>query len=140
MVEEISSIMLGRSPPSYDTLTLIAMQGHQTKSKNKTETKHYIIKPGSDLGFIFIFLLSLKPGPSVQSFFVFFLFHWRCGFFRVFLYNYRFSLCMESTSYVFPLRMVFFYLVTTGWIFLHQSAYVRIQSINQSINQCSKSF
>ena len=29
-----------------------------------------------------------------------------------------FSLCMEST-YVFPLRMVFFYLVTTGWIFLH---------------------
>ena len=25
-----------------------------------------------------------------------------------------------STSYVFPFRVVFFYLVTTGWIFLHQ--------------------
>ena len=28
-----------------------------------------------------------------------------------------FSLCMESKSYVFSFRMVFFYLVTTGWIF-----------------------
>ena len=28
-----------------------------------------------------------------------------------------FSLCMESTSYVLSFRMVFFYLVTTGWIF-----------------------
>ena len=27
------------------------------------------------------------------------------------------SLCMESTSYVLSFRMVFFYLVTTGWIF-----------------------
>ena len=27
-----------------------------------------------------------------------------------------FSLCMESTPYVFPFRMVFFYLTTTGWI------------------------
>ena len=27
-----------------------------------------------------------------------------------------FSLCMESTSYVLSFRMVFFYLVTTGWI------------------------
>ena len=31
-----------------------------------------------------------------------------------------FSLCMKSTSYVFPFRMVFFYLVATGWTFLHQ--------------------
>ena len=38
---------------------------------------------------------------------------------------------MESTWYVFPFRMVFFYLVTTGWIF-DISLYVRIQS-NQSI-------
>ena len=28
-----------------------------------------------------------------------------------------FFLCTESTSYVFPFRMVFFYIVTTGWIF-----------------------
>ena len=28
-----------------------------------------------------------------------------------------FSLCMESTSYVFSFRVVFIYLVTTGWIF-----------------------
>ena len=45
-----------------------------------------------------------------------------------------FSLCMESTSYVFLLRMMFFYFVT-GWIF-ETSAYVRIES-NQS-NQQSK--
>ena len=30
-------IMSGRSPPLYCTLTLIAVQGHQTKSKIKTE-------------------------------------------------------------------------------------------------------
>ena len=28
-----------------------------------------------------------------------------------------FSLSMESTSYFFSFRMVFFYLLTTGWIF-----------------------
>ena len=39
------------------------------------------------------------------------------------------SVCMESTSYLFPFRMVFSYLVTTGWILT--SAYVRIQSITQ---------
>ena len=44
-----------------------------------------------------------------------------------------FALCMESTSYVFPFRMVFFYLVTTGSIFF-TSAYVRIQSISISRN------
>ena len=41
-----------------------------------------------------------------------------------------FSLFMESTSYVFPFRMVFFYLVTTCWIF-----YISLceNSTNQSI-------
>ena len=40
--------------------------------------------------------------------------------------------CLESTSYVFPFRMVFFYLVTAGWIFT--SAYVReFNQSNQSI-------
>ena len=38
------------------------------------------------------------------------------------------SLCMESTSYVLSFRMVFFYLVTTGWIFY-------ISLCENSINQ-----
>ena len=33
--------MSGRSPPLYCTLTLIAMQGHQKNSKNKTKTMYY---------------------------------------------------------------------------------------------------
>ena len=41
-----------------------------------------------------------------------------------------FSLCMESTSYVFPFRMVFFYLVTTGWIFY--ISLLRDNSINST--------
>ena len=45
------------------------------------------------------------------------LFIWRCLYFRVFLYHCPFPLCMESTSYGFSCRMLFFYLVTTGWIF-----------------------
>ena len=49
-----------------------------------------------------------------------------------------FFLCMESTWYVAPFRMVFFYLVTTGWIF-DISLYVRIQS-NQSIVLRSNAF
>ena len=36
--------------------------------------------------------------------------------------------CMESTSYVFSFRLVFFYLVTTGWVF-------DISSSENSINQ-----
>ena len=82
----------------------------------------------------FVFLLSLKPRPFVQSsfdmqarpdshtcFFLFFsfflLFIWRCRFFRVFFVPFLLSLCVESTSYVIPFRMVCFYLVTTTWIF-----------------------
>ena len=39
----------------------------------------------------------------LRPFFFFFLFLWRCRFFRVFLYHYvPFSLCLESTPYVFP--------------------------------------
>ena len=36
--------------PTVIPLTLIAMQGHRTKSKNKTETMLYIIKQGSIYG------------------------------------------------------------------------------------------
>ena len=43
------------------------------------------------------------------------------------MYYLPFSLCMESTSYVLSFRILFFYLVTTGWILM--SACVRIQSI-----------
>ena len=43
-----------------------------------------------------------------------------------------FSPCMESTSYVLSFRMVFFYLVTTGWIF-------DISLCENSINQGSSS-
>ena len=41
------------------------------------------------------------------------------------------SLYRESTSYVFFFRMVFFYLVTTGWIFYISLYYVRIQRIQK---------
>ena len=50
--------------------------------------------------------------------------------FRVFFVPLPFSLCTEGTSYVISFRLMFFYLVTTGWIFYIFSAYVRIQSIN----------
>ena len=49
------------------------------------------------------------------------------SFSRVFFVPFPLSLCMESTSYVLFFRMVFFYLVTTGWIFD-----ICLQSINQS--------
>ena len=74
--------------------------------------------------FVFVFMLSLKPRPFIQSFFilryagasiatrVFFLSSFclfgDVAFSEYFLYHCRFSLCMESTtSYVFPFRMVF---------------------------------
>ena len=110
--------------------------------------------------FVFVFLLSLKPRPFVQSLrssicmrpqphavtlnkslcpflFVslrsFFFFFGDVAFSEYFctitVYS---SLSMESRSYVFPFRMMFFYLVTTGWILDISAYYVRIQSINQS--------
>ena len=59
------------------------------------------------------------PIATRVSFFLSFslLFIWRCRFFRVFFVPYPLSLCIESTSNVLSFRMVFFYLVTTGWIF-----------------------
>ena len=59
---------------------------------------------------------------------------WRCSFFRVFLFTITvFSLFIESASYVFSFRVVFSYLVATGWIF-YISLLSEKQSINQSIN------
>ena len=54
-------------------------------------------------------------------------FIWTCPFYRVLFVPLPFSLCMESTSYVISFRMVFFYLVTTGWISDIISLYVRVQ-------------
>ena len=55
---------------------------------------------------------SMCRGFDSHSCFIF----WRCRFFRVFFVLFPLSLCMESTSYVLSFRMVFVYLVTTGWI------------------------
>ena len=41
MVVWVNSIILGRSPSSYCTLTLIAMQGHQKNSENKNVVVHH---------------------------------------------------------------------------------------------------
>ena len=68
-------------------------------------------------------MLSLKkPRP-------FFLFL-EMSLFQSICVSLPFSLCMESTSYVFPFRVVFFYLVTTGWIFFINSSE---NSIDQSL-------
>ena len=80
--------------------------------------------------FVFASMLSLKPRPFVQSFFDMqaprqphvFLSFFLCFFdvaFSEYFVSLPFSLInsIESTSYVFPFRMVFFYLVTTDWIF-----------------------
>ena len=78
--------------------------------------------------FVFVFVVSLKPQPFVQSsfdmqalrqphvFLSFFPFlSWATLLFPIFFLP--FSLCIESTSYGLSFRMVCFYLVTTGWIF-----------------------
>ena len=89
----------------------------------------------------FVFLISLKPRPFVQSFFdmhaprqshavtnclrtfcfylflFFFFSSLETSLFPSIFVPLPFSLCMESTSYLSPFRMVFFYLVTTGRVF-----------------------
>ena len=57
---------------------------------------------------------------------------WWCPINLVFLVPLPFSLCMESASYVLSFRMMFFYSVTTDWIF-----YISLcdNSIDQSNNQ-----
>ena len=54
---------------------------------------------------------------AIHVSFFFLWFNWRCRFFRVFFVPLSSSLRMESTSYVLSFRMVFFFLVTMGWIF-----------------------
>ena len=64
-------------------------------------------------------VLRYAGSPIAPRFFLFFflLFIWRCRFSRVFFVPFPPSLYIETTSYVLFFRMVFFYLVTTGWIF-----------------------
>ena len=59
---------------------------------------------------------------------VFFFFLGDVAFSEYCFVPFTLSLCMESTSYVLSFRMVFFYLVTTGWSF-------DISLCEQSINQ-----
>ena len=80
--------MSGRDRPLYYTLTLIAMTGHQT-GVCEAFNSHQVF-----------FFVSLEMS-LFQSTFV----------------PLPFCLCMESTSYGFPFRVISFYLVTTGWIF-----------------------
>ena len=62
-----------------------------------------------------------------------FFFFAHVPFSEFFFVPFPLSLCiMESTSYVLSFRMVFFYLVTTGWIF---DTSLCENSINQSISQ-----
>ena len=53
---------------------------------------------------------------------------------QCFLGHVVFSEYIERTPQVFSSRVVFFYLVTTGWIF-DMSGYVRIQSIPLKTNR-----
>ena len=63
-----------------------------------------------------------------------FSFLWRCRFFRLFLYHYRFLFVWRVCPYVFSFRNVVFYLfVTTGWIF--DISLSCDNSINRSINR-----
>ena len=55
------------------------------------------------------------------------------AFSEYFFVPFPLSLCKESTSYVISSRMVFFYLVTTGWIF-------DISLCENSINQSKTMF
>ena len=93
--------------------------------------------------FVFVFMIYLQPRPFVQSFFdiqaprqphvflsFFLLFIWRCRFFRVFFVPFPLSLCMERMSYILSFRRMFFYLVTTGWIFY--ITYVRIKKLKKT--------
>ena len=76
-----------------------------------------------------VFRYAGAPIATRVSFFFSPLYIWTCRFFRVFFVPLPFCHCMESTSYVISFRVVFFYLVTTGWIF-----YINLyeNSINQS--------
>ena len=62
----------------------------------------------------------------------------RCRFFRVFFAPFPLSHCTERMPCVLSFRMVFFYLVTTGWI---SGISLLCENLtNQSINQAQRRF
>ena len=79
-----------------------------------------------------LIVLRYAGAPIATRVFILFLFGEVAFSVFVFFLPLPFSLCLESTSYVLSFKMlVFFYLVTTGWIFDISSCE---NSINQSIN------
>ena len=76
------------------------------------------------------FVLRYADAPIATCVSFSLLFVWRCHFFGVFFVPLPFSLYMESTPYVLSFQMVFFYLMTTGWVF---DISLCENSINQSI-------
>ena len=87
-------------------------------------------------GVTFVCSVSLRQSPFSFLFLPFFLFPWRCRFFlsEYFCTITVFSLYVEYVVQVFSFRIVFFYLVTMGWIFDISLCENSIISINQSIN------
>ena len=81
--------------------------------------------------------LPLSLRPFLFLFLPFLMFLWRCRFFGVSFGPLPFFLRMESTSYVFSFRMVYFYLVTTGCIFDMSLLCKKSINFNQSTNQSS---
>ena len=74
---------------------------------------------------IFVFILELKPRPFVQSFFDMQAprqsYHVFLPFSILFLFHYcRFLFVWRVRRTFFPFRVMFFYLLNTGCIFLHQ--------------------
>ena len=65
---------------------------------------------------------NMRPdSDTCSSFFFFFL---KCRLFRIFPYYTVFSLYGVHTSHVSPFRMLFFYLVTTGCIFIFDISFI----------------
>ena len=78
-----------------------------------------------------------RPDSHKPFFLFFLLFIWICRFSRVFFVPFPLSRCMESTSYALSFPMVFFYLVSTGWIF-DISLYENSIKKNNQCMQCLK--
>ena len=74
------------------------------RADSHTELPHNCLRP---IMFFFFFFFGFFGGVAFS---VYFLYHFR------FLFVWRIEYYYLLTSYVFSCRMVFFYLVNTGWI------------------------
>ena len=132
-------------------------EGPRLQRKYKDEKRSKTIHSGATFVlFCFVFrlyafveaaalrsILLRYTGAPIATRVSFFLCYWQISLFPIFFVSFSLSLCTESTSYVLSFRLVFFYLVTTGWIFYISSCENSInrsinQLINQSINQSIK--